>query len=186
MTDLDVAAPPTTPTSTRTPAPTPVVPGPRTAPGHPGEITAIPPPWARPGQDTLTARDLPGQSELLPAPRQRQPPPPGAEQKSWPQVWAALDRARATYDPQVLDTAERAVLQCYRPAAQAVANNAAPAHGLDQPHAETLAELALTKAIRQCRAWDIHGFELYVHAAVESELRTNARPAPVPPLPASR
>ena len=109
-------------------------------------------------------------------------PPQRADQRSWPQVWAALDQAQANYDPQILDTAERSVLECYRSAAQAVANNAAPAHGLDQPQAEALAELALIKAIRQCRSWNIHGFELYVHAAVESELRSNARPAPVPPL----
>lgn len=104
-----------------------------------------------------------------------------ADQETWPQVWAALDWAKAHYDPRILDAAERAVLERYRPAARAVANNAAPAHGLDQPLAEALAELALVKAIRQCRAWDIHGFELYAHAAVESELRNNARPAPVPP-----
>ncbi|MET3808488.1 hypothetical protein ABIB25_005517 [Nakamurella sp. UYEF19] len=93
-------------------------------------------------------------------------------------MWAALDQAQANYDPQILDTAERAVVACYLPAAQAVANNAAPAHGLDQPQAEALAESALIKAIRHCRAWNIHGFELYVQAAVESELRSNARPAP--------
>jgi len=104
-----------------------------------------------------------------------------ADQETWPQVWAALDWAKAHYDPRILDAAERAVLERYRPVARAVANNAAPAHGLDQPLAEALAELALVKAIRQCRAWDIHGFELYAHAAVESELRNNARPAPVPP-----
>lgn len=98
----------------------------------------------------------------------------------WPQVWAALDRAKAHYDPRILDAAEVAALECCRPAAQAIANNAAPAHGLDQLQAEALAELALVKAIRQCRAWDIQGFELYVRAAVESELRNNATPAPVP------
>jgi hypothetical protein len=124
------------------------------------------------------------QSHMLQVPPHRQSAPPHrAEQRSWPQVWPALDQAQANYDPQILDTAEKGVLECYRPAAPAVANNAAPAHGLDQLQAEALAELALIKSIRQCRAWNIHGFELYVHAAVESELRTNARPAPVPPIP---
>ncbi len=79
-------------------------------------------------------------------------------------MWVALDWAKAHYDPRILVAAERAVLERYRPVARAVANNVAPAHGLDQPLAEALAELALVKAIRQCRAWDIHGFELYAHA----------------------
>lgn len=120
-------------------------------------------------------------------PRQRQQAaPPVTDQQSWPEVWATLDRAKAHYDPRILDAAERAVLECYRPAARAVANNASAAHGLDQPQAEALAELALVKAIRQCRAWDLHGFELYVRAAVESELRCNARPTPVPAPPLHR
>lgn len=122
---------------------------------------------------------------MPPVPTQRRPPP-RTGQGSWLQVWAALDRAQAHYDPQVLDAAEKAALGCYRKAAQVVADNAAPAHGLDQLQAETLAESALIKAIRHCRAWNIHGFELYVQAAVESELRTNARTAPMPPLPAPR
>lgn len=171
MTNLEVAAPP------------PDVPGPATAPGHPRGFSPVNPLWAGPGEHAVASRDTLWESQLPPVPVQRRPPPPPRTgQDSWPQVWAALDRAQATYDPQVLDTAEKAALACYRPAAQAVANNAAPGHGLDQPQAEMLAESALAKAIRHCRAWNIRGFELYVHAAVESELRTNARPAPVPPL----
>ena len=71
---------------------------------------------------------------------------------------------QGTLRSRILVAAERAELERYRPVARAVANNVAPAHGLDQPLAEALAELALVKAIRQCRAWDIHGFELYAHA----------------------
>lgn len=116
------------------------------------------------------------ESIVAPIPAQRHPcPSPPADQESWPQVWAALERARAHYDPQVLDAAEKAALEAYRSTAQTIAQNAASAHGLHQQQAVALAELGLIKAIRQCRAWDIRGFELYVQAAVESELR-NATP----------
>lgn len=182
MTNLDLVIQPPTPTSTRTSALVRVVPGQVTTPGRPRDHTAGHPPSARPHEAAVASRNTLGQSQLHPIPTQRRSPAPPSEEGSWPHVWAALDRAQANYDPLILDAAEKAVLECYRSAAQAVAKNAAPAHGLDQPQAETLAELALIKSIRQCRAWNIHGFELYVHAAVESELRTNARPAPVPPL----
>lgn len=116
------------------------------------------------------------ESVVTPIPAQRHPcPSQPADRVSWPQVWAALERARAHYDPAVLDAAEKAALEAYRSTAQTFAQSAASAYGLHQQQAAALAELALIKAIRQCRAWDIRGFDLYVQAAVESELR-NAKP----------
>ncbi|MGI8418347.1 MAG: hypothetical protein ACR2P2_19545, partial [Nakamurella sp.] len=101
-------------------------------------------------------------SVVSPIPAQRRPcPEPPADQQSWPQVWAALEKARALYDPAVLDAAEKAALAVYRSTAQTFGQNAASAYGLHQQQAAALAELALIKAIRQCRSWDIRGFELY-------------------------
>lgn len=93
------------------------------------------------------------ESIVAPIPAQRHPcPSPPADQESWPQVWAALERARAHYDPQVLDAAEKAALEVCRSTARTFGRNAASAYGLHQQQAAALAELALIKAIRQCRA----------------------------------
>ena len=103
-------------------------------------------------------------------------------------VWTALDKARAQYAPRILAAAEEAVFTHYRPVARAIATDLAPAYGLSDGQAEQLADRGLAKAIRDCRAWAIHGFELYVHAAVESELRNavSAARGPMGPTPTGR
>jgi hypothetical protein len=76
----------------------------------------------------------------------------------------------------------------HRPVARTIATDAAPAYGLSDVQAEQLADRGLAKAIRDCRAWAIHPFELYVHAAVESELRNavSAARGPMGPTPTGR
>lgn len=116
----------------------------------------------------------------IPAPRDSSVSQAAYPPARWQQVWTALGKARAQYAPRVLAAAEDAVHMQYQPTARAIATNDAPAYGLSNQQAELLADRGLAKAIRDCRAWDIHGFELYVHAAIESELRNTAVPATRP------
>jgi hypothetical protein len=96
------------------------------------------------------------------------------------QVWTALGKARAQYAPRVLAAAQDAVHTHYQPIARVFATKVAPAHGLSNQQAEQLADRGLSKAIRDCRSWDVRGFELYVQAAIESELRNTVTPATRP------
>jgi len=107
----------------------------------------------------------------VPAPRDPSAPKDACPSVRRQQVWIALHKARAQYAPRILAAAEDAVRTHYGPVARAIATEAAPAYGLSDEQAEQLADRGLDKAVSHCRAWDIRGFELYVHAAIESELR---------------
>jgi len=113
---------------------------------------------------------------VIPAPRNFSAPQAPGFPVRWLRVWTALGKARAQYDPRILAAAEDDVLVLYRPVARSIAAKAAPAQGLSDKQAERLADRGLVKAIRNCRAWDIRGFELYVKAAIESELRNTVAP----------
>ena len=120
-------------------------------------------------QQTHIDRAMTG--SMTPAARDLSAPQAACPSATWQQVWTALGKARAQYDPRILAAAEDAVLTLYQPIARGIASTAASARRLSNQQAEQLADRGLAKAIRDCRAWDIHGFELYVHAAIESELR---------------
>ena len=106
----------------------------------------------------------------IPGPRDPSVPQAACSSGRRQHVWSAWTR-RGPSTPPHPSGAEEAVFTHHRPVARTIATDAAPAYGLSDGQAEQLADRGLAKAIRDCRAWAIHGFELYVHAAVESELR---------------
>ncbi|MEO7126547.1 MAG: hypothetical protein ABI382_11610 [Nakamurella sp.] len=98
-------------------------------------------------------------------------------------VWAALIRARAEYDPEVLSAAESAVALLYLPLAHELARSCSPG-ALCCMRAS---ERALVKAVRNwSRDGGSWGFEEYARGAIEAEIRGNHDAHMIAELPAPR
>jgi hypothetical protein len=86
------------------------------------------------------------------------------------QLWAALARARADYEPTVLAAAEDAVFRFHLPLARsladALASSVADSDGLEQA-----AELGLAQAVLQWREPDTGGFEEFAGRVIANRLR---------------
>ena len=86
------------------------------------------------------------------------------------ELWDALARARAHYDPRLLATAEDEVFGFYLPLARTMARGRVAGAGRDV-NTEWAAECGLAEAVlRWCRS-DGRGFEAHARVVIAAQLR---------------